>query len=1181
MPGKMRGARPVTEEREALKSVAARGFLGRFGNVWRWPRHWRTRILSWLAIAGAAGLLIWMTLPWLGWQALPAEFGRLEGTITAILTLAFGIAVFLVLRLRLAKRAFVKRAIRNTRDFVPTAAGSIIQDVVGRDQMCWVLKENLRDPKERRPYLLVGSVGAGKTAVIVRLTKLLAENGVVPVPIRLREVGDGTELDFSELARKRFCHDVDETILESWLVTKPIGEDAWRWLRKENRIVVLADGLEEAFATGKQEKDRDNLIRKAIRDAGEQKLPLIIASRPHAPLQSIDAAIVELEPLSEEAALAYVQRQYNPEEEHRLDWVVERGRVTDMPLYLQITKQLYQRRMLQHVVGRTEKGKLDTRSVDRPALRRRLMKTWVDAITAGQIQEEPALTPSEREAAVLQVSALACIGLQQDTVEVPFDELDTDRRPSRSGSRGQTAEAVGSHVVANKLRTQLEELNRDNERNSVPEHFGIDLPLAATWAEQLGLVEAHGDKVRFQHSLMQAYLGSRFMEDLQPEAIGRIVDAATQSTAGPGPELLTALVFLSRRELDAPILRDGQNSQTDQDAKSELEVVAKLRNFAHRLLGEGVNGNGNGSNLRKGEKVLDLYGSALEIDAGHIVRRHRLASSHPGSGTSADADCESFCQHHQLAEGLRESWHKIRSDDTQGLGEAKLELVHRFGEVLHRIGEQWQEDRPHPGEGARRDVSPHLPAYEPLYEIGELDESYRVRVAIAEEIGDGGDAAYVVLYHKLTDPWSKYLKERKRIERRGIVDADNQVNDEREQSKERSMRSHSYRPSSIAVTDRVVEQDHASQQRAELWKVWRNAVLAAHVTPLLLGSVTQREHRNNVERWLNRWCAGVNQNSHDSDHRRLPLSVERSLARGFKAAANRRVRHPASSPEARNILITQAEEMLKCARSWFTQLTLIQALTLWALPDEERETEEETPQWQDRSPGNRVDQWLNLARLGSAGNLHPFVLQAANLAEAALRTRKPERFLWIDETGVVNKVGSATGDSNRRRVHNLWIPPSTGWSALRPETQQLVGDVLLLLNLSERGGTPDERDRYLGYANRPELPPCLDGARRPLDPLLSVAKHGTSRPGSRCVDGCPFELCPYPPRGARDLREIGEAFCRRQATIASSGFRDGWWHPFRRRARWQHTKPRDLRQFWNNMATRTHARTGRDSTARD
>ena len=107
---------------------------------------------------------------------------------------------------------------------------------------------------------------------------------------------------------------------------------------------MLADGLEEAFPEGnKNEKDRDNLIRRAIQQAEEQKLPLVIASRPHHPLEATTAAIMELEPLSEEAALDYVEQDSGIQDARRLDWIVETASVADSPLYLQITRQLYKR----------------------------------------------------------------------------------------------------------------------------------------------------------------------------------------------------------------------------------------------------------------------------------------------------------------------------------------------------------------------------------------------------------------------------------------------------------------------------------------------------------------------------------------------------------------------------------------------------------------------------------------------------------------------------------------------------------------------------------------------------------------------------------------------------------------------------------------------------------------------
>ena len=88
----------------------------------------------------------------------------------------------------------------------------------------------------------------GKTAVLVQLTKMLAEDRAVPVPVRLRDVE--TELNFGELARTQFCKEVDSGTL-------PEGQSdkVWRQLRRDDKIVVLADGLEEAFPEGKHERE--------------------------------------------------------------------------------------------------------------------------------------------------------------------------------------------------------------------------------------------------------------------------------------------------------------------------------------------------------------------------------------------------------------------------------------------------------------------------------------------------------------------------------------------------------------------------------------------------------------------------------------------------------------------------------------------------------------------------------------------------------------------------------------------------------------------------------------------------------------------------------------------------------------------------------------------------------------
>jgi hypothetical protein len=268
--------------------------------------------------------------------------------------------------------------------------------VVGRDELCHVIIQDLRDRDTRRPHVVIGGVGTGKTALLVRLTKLLAQRGVVPVPVRLRDAQ--SELDFRELARRRFVNDADAALLSD-----AEGEKVWRQLCKDDRIVVLADGLEETLIEGDAEKQRDTLIRLAIRRANDTRLPLVIASRPHDPLRGMEAAIIELEPLSEEAALDYVQRGGASENEHRLDWIIETAEVSEMPLYLQVTRQLHRAGLLDYISPSREGEWLDIRSVDRAALRLGLLEVWTRALVDGHFPPGLALSREDREATVMQL----------------------------------------------------------------------------------------------------------------------------------------------------------------------------------------------------------------------------------------------------------------------------------------------------------------------------------------------------------------------------------------------------------------------------------------------------------------------------------------------------------------------------------------------------------------------------------------------------------------------------------------------------------------------------------------------------------------------------------------------------------------------------------------------------------
>jgi hypothetical protein len=385
---------------------------------------------------------------------------------------AMASAIFLFYRLRHVTSPVVKKAKFSPQALVETAAPDV-EKVVGRDELCRVIMEDIHHSDTRRPHLLVGGVGAGKTAVLVRLTRLLAERHAVPVPIRLRDATDG--LNFREMAHSRFL-----AMAESSMLSADDAEKVWRQLSKDDKIVVLADGLEEALTEGdaSAHEDRDNLIRLAIHRARELRLPLIIASRPHDPLRGADATIMGLEPLSEEAALEYIGTGQNSADTHWvdarwLDWIVETAGLTELPLYLQITRQLARRDRLDYL-SPDRSAQVDMRSMDRSKLRHHLLTTWMEALFDGHLLGAVPLNRSEREAAVKWLSALACIGLLGDTIDVKYEDYYKHQK--------------ASHLAANQ-QPKYQEIDHEVQRfleDKLPNRH-LDIRLAVTWGDRLNL----------------------------------------------------------------------------------------------------------------------------------------------------------------------------------------------------------------------------------------------------------------------------------------------------------------------------------------------------------------------------------------------------------------------------------------------------------------------------------------------------------------------------------------------------------------------------------------------------------------------------------------------------------------------------------------------------------------------
>jgi hypothetical protein len=272
----------------------------------------------------------------------------------------------------------------------------------------------------------------------------------------------------------------------------------------------------------------------------------------------------------------------------------------------------------------------------------------------------------------------------------------------------------------------------------------------------------------------------------------------------------------------------------------------------------------------------------------------------------------------------------------------------------------------------------------------------------------------------------------------------------------------------------------------------------------------------------------------------IHLGVESSLAQGFKHAANRLPHRTAD--DVREYLTGQAERLLRASDWWYTHVCLLQALTLWTL---------------ELSDHKRRAELVELVKKAASSEPHPFVRQAARLCHSALRPSRwrggaphgsPSRFIWIDETGVVNRIGSLSAVSDPFLREGLWIPPSAGWHTLKWPARSLVAEILLYLNLIEGGELPssrpdrseeartkvsqarEQRRQAVALRGR-ELPKCIERGRVREERLLPVPHRDGALRGT-CDAACGFKLCPYSLRNEQPFRgEMSETFCREQQRI--------------------------------------------------
>jgi hypothetical protein len=248
------------------------------------------------------------------------------------------------------------------------------------------------------------------------------------------------------------------------------------------------------------------------------------------------------------------------------------------------------------------------------------------------------------------------------------------------------------------------------------------------------------------------------------------------------------------------------------------------------------------------------------------------------------------------------------------------------------------------------------------------------------------------------------------------------------------------------------------------------------------------------------------------------VGFEASLAQGFKLDA---YSTPDAEPDA------DAAAFLPKARFWYSGISLVHALVLRAAP---------------RGLGEQRKLLLDTAGDESA---HPFVRRAAELGVRALDRRDAGPYVWGDEAEAI------AGDGRD----------------LDPEASQLLADVAVVLNLTEREGWQDRRDQIDDLYSRKVLPRCVSANEDRAELLARLPRAE----GERC---CEFDLCPYPPPWSTGARgELSPAFCREQRRVASA-WRLRRRPPFLHRYRlpWQSSiRRRELVTFWEWMERRSDA----------
>lgn len=448
--------------------------------------------------------------------------GLITGFVSTTLVAIAGYFFVVVWSLRKALPGY-RNVVKHTPERLLPAAGRIrLDDIITRPQLADTIINELEPSRMAAPVLVVGAAGTGKTTFLLELASRLADTHVMPVLCVLR----GTEppLRLRDMARTQFIDAIDPLVR-----SQEHAERVWRRLCGAGEVVLLADGLDE-FMPGASTHDRDQAIRQALAAARNERLPVVLTSRPDTVPVGAYVSTFELDPLPEADTIRFLEDRIparSREDPGALHELAELGRQS--PYYLDVIAGLLRARSTPRAPSRSREERVVG-----------LLDDWVDLIIEGRLVREVELDESSRRTIIDGLGAIAHVMTTRCALQVPLADL-------------AAAPAMGD----------------------------MDPSEVVDGATRLGLLETFSTErssgVRFTHAISQAYFHSRLLRDT-PEIWRDLLQHQ------PSAEMRSALVMWSAQERHAErteVMRDAIiNRARELDADRALLLLVTAAEIA-------------------------------------------------------------------------------------------------------------------------------------------------------------------------------------------------------------------------------------------------------------------------------------------------------------------------------------------------------------------------------------------------------------------------------------------------------------------------------------------------------------------------------------------------------------------------------------------------------------------------